>query len=210
MHNILLNNAREAKRRSKLGNNNKLPSFFFFTDRKRFSNVFDDIAALPKGSAVIIREYDLSYEKRLEFAQKVREIAKEKELLFLIAKNLKLAIETKAHGVHFTDYDQSWLEYLRFQKFCRKDFMFACSCHKPTSLIKADKLGFDALFYSPIFPTKSHPDRKALGVRHLQKASRNKKTAIYALGGVNTKNIKLLHSCNINGIAGISLFSNQN
>ena len=206
MNNSLLKTANLVIKKTNLKDNKKLPTFFFFTDRKKFNDIFATIAELPLKSAVIIREYDLNYKQRLEFAKKVKLIADKKSLPVLIAKDLRLALKLKASGVHFTDFDKSWINYLRYKKNARKNFLFACCCHKLSTLKKADRLRMDIIFYSPVFKTTSHPNRRNLGVNKLASDSRKCKSNIYALGGINKHNIKLLKNCNISGIGGISLF----
>lgn len=207
MDNSLVRTANIIAKNKKLTNNKKLPTFFLFTDRKRFKDIFQIISFLPKNTAIIIREYDLDYKARLDFINKVKAIACKKSLPILIAKNLKLALETNVNGVHFTDFDKYWFNYLHYKKSAKRNFLFTCCCHNAFSLQKADKLGMDAIFYSPIFNTQSHPKRKSLGVMNLRKSTLKTNSAIYALGGINEKNIKLLKNCAIAGIAGISLFN---
>lgn len=182
-----------------------LPSLFFFTDRKRFQDIFSVIKNLPQGAAVIVREYDLNYSDRLIFAQKVKLLTQKKSLKLIIGKDLSLAIKIKADGVHFSDHDLSWMNYLHYKKTSPRNFIFTCSAHQFSSLIKADKLALSAVFYSPIFPTKSHPDAKIIGVLQLAKTALKIKTPLIALGGINPGNIRLLKGCKISGIAGIDL-----
>ena len=50
----------------------------------------------------------------------------------------------------------------------------------------------DAFLLSPVFLTKSHPDRTQLGVSRVVELVRQSKIPIYALGGINFKNIHFL------------------
>ncbi len=204
----LLKNKKFSEKNNRLKLKN-LPSLFFFTDRKRFKNIFSVIAKLPKGTAIVVREYDLDYQQRLIFALKVKSLALENSLKIIIGKNLSLALEIKADGVHFSDLDISWMNYLRHKNSARKNFIFTCSCHQVSSLIKAEKSGFDAVFYSPIFPTKSHLGQSSIGVLKLAKIALKIQIPIFALGGINHENISLLRGCKITGIAGIGLFESK-
>ena len=190
-------------------NKTNLPTLFFFTNRKKFPNIFATIQKLPKNSAIIIREYDLNYQERLEFALKIIKIAKSRGTLTFIGKDLPLAIKLKANGVHFSDFDQSWQKYLYYQRYNR-NFLFSCSCHSQKFLQKAINYNFNYYFLSAIFPTSSHPGTKTLGQRNLTKIINQtaKNSAIYALGGINKDNIKLLNNSKVYGIAGISYIAN--
>jgi thiamine monophosphate synthase len=180
----------------------------FFTDRKKFDDIFEVINNLPKNAIVIVREYDLSYVKRLEFATKVKLIAAKKSLKVLAGKSLKMAIAIKADGVHFSDKDKFWSKYLYCKKIGRKNFIFSLSCHKIKSLKLAQKFNFDMVFYSPIFETKSHQDQKCIGISKFRKIALENfysfGAPLYALGGISQANIGLLRGCKIVGVGGIS------
>ena len=203
---VLLQKIKKLVRKNFSVNQKALPKLFFFTDRKQFSDIFAVIESLPNFEAgIIIREYDLSCCQRVEFAKKIIEIARKKSLLVLIGKDLKMALELGADGVHFSDHDKLWKKYSAFKT--KKNFIFTCSIHNLKSLKKAYNSGFDALFYSPVFSTKTHLNQKPIGVMRLAKIALKSKIPLYALGGINLGNLRQLKNCCINGIAGISIFS---
>jgi thiamine-phosphate pyrophosphorylase len=179
-----------------------LPKIFFFTDRKRLDDVFEVVTNLPKNSAVIIREYDLNFTKRLNFALKIRDIAKKNSLKILVGKDAKLAAKIKADGLHLSDLEG----FRRFNHYLNKNLLVSYSCHSEKSIRKAQKYGCNLIFYSPIFPTKSHPNQKAIGVLALRKLTLKTKIPIYALGGVSIQNIKILRNSRVAGFGGISIF----
>ncbi len=182
----------------------KLPKMFFFTDRNRVDDIFLVVKNLPKNSAVIIREYDLNSARRLDFASKVSAIAKQKSLKVFVGKDVNLAKKIKADGVHFSDREG-------FSKLINldKSFLVSYACHSEISVRKAQKTGCDLIFYSPIFPTKSHPDQKTIGSLGLRNLVAKTATPIYALGGIDENNLKILTNSNIAGIGGISIFQKQ-
>lgn len=195
----------------KLGTKNKsslvkkLPKMFFFTDRNRFDDIFLVVENLPKNSAIIIREYDLNYSQRLEFANKISVIAKHKSLKVWVGKDLKLAKEIEADGVHFSDREG----FVRPNNL-GKNLLVSYACHSNKSVYQAQKYGYDLIFYSPIFPTKSHPNQKTIGSLELRNLAKRTPTPIYALGGIDERNVKTLINCGIGGIGGISIFQNHN
>jgi len=200
----ILNKINKFKKNHKKEKQN-LPTLFFFTDRKQFNDIFTIIKKLPQNSAIIIREYDLNQKERLKFAKKIVKIAKYKNLLTFAAKSLKLAVQAKTDGVHFSDNDKSWMKYLFYKKFNQK-FFLSCSCHNQKSINKIKEFPINFAFLSPIFDTKTHPNQKAIGHRNLIKLQ-NHQSAIYALGGVNENNIKLLQNRKIKGVGAISLLT---
>jgi thiamine monophosphate synthase len=119
---MILKEANFLARKNNRKRHKNLPLLFLFTDRKRI-DIFSAINSLPKGAAIILREYDLSYLERLNLAKKIIAIAKEKSLIMLIGKDLKLALEVRAHGVHFSDNEISWINYLRYQRLLRNNLL---------------------------------------------------------------------------------------
>jgi thiamine-phosphate pyrophosphorylase len=184
-----------------------------FTDRKKISDFAGQIQNLPKNSAIIIREYDLSKNEREVFAREIFKLAKKRsDLKILIGKDLKLAQKLKAHGVHFSDFDLLPIQFLNKKSF-PKNFIFSFSCHSEKSLKKAAKIDLDMVFISPIFTTTSHNEAKTLGILNLAKIStQNKKQnycrhlPLFALGGINKKNIKALKKLKLKGFGAIDYF----
>ena len=165
---------------------------------------------MPENTTIIFREYDLNYNKRLKMAKEIKKIARKNHLTLLIGKNIKLAKEIKADGVHFSDQEKSWRKYLRYKKNNKK-LTLSCSCHNEPSIKKANKLLIDIKFISPIFLTKSYSENQTIGTKKLSKIIKNNiNQNIIPLGGVNSLNIKLLQKIKINSMAGISFFNTFN
>lgn len=188
----------------------KNPQLFFFTDRKRFTDIFAIIKKLPKNTAIIIREYDLSYQNRIIFAKKIVKIARKNNLITFAAKSFKLYFEAKTDGIHFSDNDKSWQKYCNYKRNNPR-ILLSCACHNKKNLIKAAKKDFEFLFISPIFRTDSHPEAKEIGHLKLSRMILDIKyhSNIYALGGVNSRNLKLIKNSGIGGFGFISFGGNN-
>lgn len=152
---------------------------------------------------VIIREYDLSKNEREDFAKKIANLASDQGLKFLVGKDLNLARKIKADGVHFSDFDKLPLAIFR-----KRNFLFSFACHDEKSVIRARKIKPDMIFISPIFPTSSHENAKPIGIFNLAKIVKKNRNflPIYALGGVNSHNIKSLKKLGIAGFGAINFF----
>jgi len=179
------------------------PNFYlcFFTDHNKTDNI-KVISNLPKKALVIFREYDLSYQKKLKLAKKIQKICQKRDLKLIIGKDINLAKEISADGVHFSDREN----FLSHYKKTKNKFFVSCSFHSKTSILKYKDLDLDLRFISPIFATTSHKDKKALGVDYLKELTEDEDIKICPLGGINMENIKKLQYLNISGIAGIDLF----
>ncbi len=189
----------------------KLPASFLFTDRKKITDFEKTINSLPKNSGIIVREYDLPTREREIFAKKIITLAKKKSLKVLIGKDLFLAQKLGADGVHFSDFDRKYYKYLPRKKFT-KNFIFTFSSHNLKSALKLCKIRPEIVFISPIFPTSSHLNTKALGLQNLAQIYLKSKskfyspTRFYALGGINKDNLTSIRKLGISGFAAIDLF----
>lgn len=187
----------------------------FLTDRKKILDFEKIIKSLPKNSTIIIREYDLDKKSREEFASNIIKLARPRALKILIGKDILLAKKLKADGIHFSDLDKLPLQFLMKKSF-PKNFIFSFSCHSIPSVLKTQKLKPDMIFISPIFPTTSHDfsrgETKEFGLKNLAKIAFKTKNCgyfsprIFALGGINSQNIKSVRKLAIAGFAAIDLF----
>lgn len=165
---------------------------------------------MPENSAIIIREYDLSQEERYEFALKIKGLVGDKDVKIIVGKDFELAKKIKANGIHFSDFDKVPELFFKKELF-PKDFIFSFSAHSIKSLLAMQNKGLTMLFLSPIFPSTSHLGQKSLGVEKIAKIiSKNKNLDyIYALGGINDKNIKLVRKAGFKGFGAIDFFNNK-
>ncbi len=215
------------------GNSSEIRAVFF-TDRKKISDFKNIIARLPRGSAIIVREYDLNKIEREKFAQQIIDLVKSqnrhKALKVLVGKDLQLARKIKADGIHYSDLERIPIKILKAKstKSFPQKFIFSLACHSEQSVIKSYKQSFDMIFISPIFTTTSHEDVKPIGLRNFSKIALKAKkqeyfrseiyatriyaprvyvSRIYALGGVNLQNLRAIRKLKIAGFGAIDIFS---
>ncbi len=183
----------------------------FFTDRKKISDFEKTIKNLPKNSIIIIREYDLDKNLREAFAKKIISLARVEGLRILVGKDIFLAKKLEADGVHFSDFDKLPLQFFKKKSF-KKKFIFSFACHSEKSFLKSKKLKTGMLFFAPIFPTTSHVGAKAIGLKKFAEITFKHRDLgyfsprIYALGGINSENIKSLRKLPIAGFGAIDFF----
>ena len=128
-----------------------------------------------------------------------------KELKLLIASDIKLAKDINAHGVHFPEYmikEKNKINWVILKNIkLKKNWIITTAAHSLQSVKKAEFFDIDAALLSPVFSSKSHPNRKNLGINKFAKIVKKTKLPIYALGGINIKNIKSLIETDIIGYA---------
>jgi hypothetical protein len=85
--------------------------------------------------------------------------------------------------------------------------LYGQSCHSVSELEQAVCSGADYVFFSPIFPTSSHPDALPVGLEKLAAFCTCSPIPVYALGGITNENEAVCLAAGAYGIAAISLFS---
>lgn len=79
------------------------------------------------------------------------------------------------------------------------------SAHSLEDILNAHKAKIDYIFISPVFAVENK--NPPLGIDFIKQIPREIKPKIFALGGINARNIKAFENLGIAGIAGIRIFS---
>lgn len=175
----------------------ELPPLIFLTDDARTPDPLPAIAALPRGSLVIVRSRDAN--RRRELAHATARIAQRHGLLLSIAGDAALAIETAADGLHLSE-----AEIEKAGRYRTKSWLITAAAHSAHAVLRAHLSGAHAVLLSPIFATQSHTDRVPLGISRLRTIARTSPIPIYALGGVDAENMESLKNIPLAGIAAIN------
>lgn len=172
-------------------------SLVFMTDRQRVPNPTLIARVLPKGSAVILRDYDMA--KREALAVQLSQICNARSLFLLIGADPALARRVGAKGLHMP----SWF---RGRNEIPKTLIVTASCHSKAQLERAGAVDADIALLSPAFPTSSHQGALALGAERFRCMAAAAPVPVLALGGINESNAPKLAGPNVAGLAAISTF----
>lgn len=85
-------------------------------------------------------------------------------------------------------------------------FSFSASCHNVTQLRRAQDIGADYAFLSPVAASTSHPEQPPLGWERFASLIAQMEIPVYALGGMRITDVPAAHSYGAAGIAAISAF----
>ena len=175
----LLSWGRAVKQRRR----SKLPVLWLFTDAERLPDPLPAIAALPKFfSGVVFRHDQIASRKAL--AARVAALCRARKIPLVIAGDARLAAAMGA-GQHLRG--GRWPGPIRTRR------LITSSAHTLTDLRLAERAGAKIIFLSPAFPTPSHPNQPGFGAARWANIAQSAQSAqVYALGGVNRKNIRLL------------------
>ena len=178
-----------------------LPSLILFTDDERLPNPQEIVPMLPAGSAVVLRHYNSPHRKSL--ARMLRSICTQQRLLLIISDDLPLAKDVKADGLHLPEY-RLMLSALETRLWhSTGQGILTGAVHSPKALWRAQQLGVDAVFLSPVFNSASHPNRSPLGLMRFTKLCGYTGIPAYALGGIDKISAKRMIGSGAAGVAAI-------
>jgi len=140
------------------------------TDERQSGGPLDAVARLPRGAGIVFRHYSLPPAARRALFDSVNAAAARKGLLLLLAGP---AGEAKAWGAAGS-HGRGPGEGLR-----------TAPAHDLAEIRAAEGAGASLIFLSPVFPTRSHPGREALGVEGFAVLAAQTKLPVIALGGMD-------------------------
>lgn len=163
-----------------------VPAFLLMTDPERRPDPLADAARLRPGQAVILRHYGSRC--RAALAHALARAARTRRAPLLVAGDWRLAAAVRAQGVHLP---QGMLLSGRLAPLLgwakRRGALLTAACHDRAALRAARRLRIGAALVSPVFPTRSHPDARTLGLIGLARLARTAKIPVIALGGMAVK-----------------------
>lgn len=161
-----------------------------------FSNGRDNITVtkelIEAGIKVIqYREKNKSYEEKLSQCLKIRELTEKDNVLFIVNDDLKLALESRADGIHLGQDDINISEVQ--QK--APQLIIGLSTHNKEEALEAVDKGADYIGVGPTYFTTTKKDlAEGGGLDYLNWVSENINIPHVAIGGIKQSNIKEVQS----------------
>ncbi|MBI3676348.1 MAG: thiamine phosphate synthase [Proteobacteria bacterium] len=186
---------------AKNGYAGKLPFLVLMSDDERLADPYRSARALPRGCMVIVRARDAA--RRADIATTLLHHAR--DLIVLIADDPELALAVRADGVHLPQARAREASHWRAR---HPGWLITASAHSFAGLRLASAA--DAVFLSPAFPTRSHPDHPSLGATRLMLMASQARVPVYALGGIGAANAGRLAGSRLAGLAAIDGLSLAN
>jgi thiamine-phosphate pyrophosphorylase len=183
------------------GNRHGLPALILITDRTRLPDPTPAVRRLPRGSAVIVRDY--GWPGRRALALRLARLCRARGLRLLVAGDARLARATGAGGLHLPERQVAAASHA-WRLWRPPGFLVTAAAHHPRAIALAARFGADAVLVSPVFATASHPAAPTLGVLRFARLLRQTPLPAYALGGITPANARRLAGTGAAGLAGIS------
>ena len=154
-----------------------LPDLWLLSDERNDAVLEEALVTLPKGSGFVFRHYHLPEPERRERFNQLGLICRLAGHLVVLAGTSDTALEWGADGVYAPPGKLGKREgLLRF-----------ATVHWAREIYLADRNQVDAMFLSPVYPTRSHPDRGCLGRSNFLELAARAKAPVIALGGMNAE-----------------------
>lgn len=181
-----------------------LPPVIVMTDAARRGPAEALARALPRGTALCLRDY--GHPARAALAHHLARLCRARGIAFSVAGDVRLAIACGADGVHMPEAmaraHRLPLAIARAQGLC-----VTMAAHGPDAAAFAARAAgglIDAVLISPVFATASHPRARPLGPLGFQRVrAAAPGIAAYALGGMTAETCRRLGPAGPDGIAGI-------
>lgn len=177
----------------------RLPPLILMTDRVRLADPLAAVCSLPRGAAVIVRDYEAH--DRAALAASLLRVCRRRGARLLIAGDWRLAAALGADGVHLPEWQVR--RGVRPPLGFRRRWLVTAAAHSAAAVRRAAALRVDAVLVSPVFPTASHPGKPTLGPIRFARLVRLSAAPVYPLGGITAATAKRLAGCGAAGLAGI-------
>ena len=164
------------------------PRLWLMTDERMGDALWDALERLPPGGGVVFRHYGLPPAERRALFARVLKVARRRRLVVIRAGNQPMRGEAGVHGG-------------------RGRGLRTAPAHDRCEAMAAIRGGADALFVSPAFPTRSHPDGRALGRARFGLLVRRLGVPVIALGGMDARRARSLRPFGIHGWAAIDAWT---
>jgi len=175
-----------------------LPHLWLVTDPARTPHAAAIAARLPRGAGVIYRAFGAPDAVRQ--AKALRRIAWAHGLVFLVGADARLAALAGADGVHLPERLAHQAIGLRR---ARPGWVITGAAHGRAALLRADRLGLNAILVSAVFASNSPSAGEPLGPIRFARLIRGLRTPVIALGGINNKTAPRLVSTGASGLAAV-------
>lgn len=153
-----------------------------------------------------LREKDLDDETFFREAVRLRDMAREYGVPFVINDNVDIAVRMDADGVHV---GQSDMEAGDVRALIGPDKILGVSAQTVEQAVLAEKRGADYLGVGAVFPTGSKDDADDVSLETLKAICEAVSIPVVAIGGITAENTPQLAGSGICGIAVISAIYGQ-
>ena len=152
----------------------ELPLLWLLSDARNDERLEATLKSLPRGSGFVFRHYHLHPEARAARFRELAAVARAEDHLLVLSGDPMIAREWGADGVYG---DTERLA-------AAGNIVKLATAHNGEELAVVGRAEPDGVFLSPVFPTRSHPEAKALGIHGFHALAQRSPVPVIALGGM--------------------------
>jgi thiamine-phosphate pyrophosphorylase len=145
-----------------------LPNIWLLSDARNDAALERALRRLPRGSGFVFRHYHLPEPDRNARFKVLSRIARRRGIAVILSGSAALARRWRADGTYGTGIGAT-----------------LTTAHSLRELRRAGRAA--AVLLSPVFPTRSHPDGRALGPLRFRLLAARSLVPVIALGGMNAR-----------------------
>lgn len=171
------------------------------SDNFESDEIFLDKVALSIKSGVDIvqlREKNTTSKRFIYLAQRIRELTSHFGAAFIVNDRVDIAKISNADGVHLGQ-DDIPVSYAR--EILGDNAIIGVSTHCPEHAKKAITDGADYIGVGPVFKTPTKPSKDPVGLEYVKWAADNVNIPFFAIGSIDTANIKEVVQAGANRVA---------
>ncbi len=155
-------------------NRQTLPDLWLLSDARNDAKLESALAALPQGSGFVFRHYHLAGEARRQRYDELKTVADASGHLTVLSGDADTAHSCGAAGIYGAP-----------EKLGRRPGLLRlATAHDAREIALANRVAVDAVFLSPVFPTRSHRGRGCLGASLFYELAARAAMPVIALGGM--------------------------
>lgn len=170
-----------------------LPTLWLMTDERIADGALVAAARrLSYGCGIVFRHHATPIAQRRALLAQLRKVTRRRGLTLVVA----------GEGVH-APVDGAHVGAQGLVKPGQKHGLLTASVHNIRELARAQRIGADLIFLSPVFATRSHPGAPSLGTMRFAALARLSRAPVIALGGMTPKRFHRLMPLGAYGWAAI-------
>ena len=154
-----------------------LPELWLLSDERNDAALEAALRRLPRGSGFIYRHYHLPPEERIARWFELLRVVRSRGHAAILADSAQTACEWGADGVYGAPR----------ALYPTRDLLTLATAHSLAEVGLANRARADAVLLSPVFPTRSHPDARPLGVARFRLLAAHATMPVIALGGMTPR-----------------------
>ncbi len=166
-------------------------------------NLFEIIEKILLGGVKMIqhRFKEGNDKNHLEEANKIKNLCKKYNSLFIVNDRVDIALASNADGVHIGQND---IDILMARKLLGSSKIIGVTANNSTDISEAIKNGCDYIGVGPVFKTLTKKNKEPLGIEKIKALTKDINIPWFAIGGINKTNISSLKNVGINKVAVVS------